>query len=104
MKAFFIILATFVLAFGIAIKAILFPSAAFSIKLFIDIFNTAYWPIYGDMSVLETIKNEDCNETKSCPTSISRYSSYVLLMIYVIIANILLVNLLIAMFRFEFKS
>ena len=50
------------------------------------------------MSILEIIKNENCrDDDSSC--EFAKKCSYILLMIYMIIASVLLLNLLIAMFR-----
>ena len=67
----------------------------------------AYWPIYGEMGILETIKKEPCVEgatdnQEKCLDSTIQVSSFVLLMVYMVIANVLLINLLIAMFRYQF--
>ena len=53
-----IIIATFVLAFGVSLQAIIFPSNQFSSRILIDILNIAYWPIYGEISILSAINNE----------------------------------------------
>ena len=99
MKGYFLIILIFVLAFGIALQAILLPGDKFKAKVFIDVFNIAYWQIFGDTGVLEKIK---CENEENC--TISQISSFILLMIYMVIANVLLINLLIAMFRLAFKS
>ena len=67
-----------------------------------EILNIAYWPIYGEMGILDTIKGDSCVEQndEKCLESVTRASSFILLMIYMIVANILLINLLIAMFRY----
>ena len=90
----------FVSAFGIALQAILFPGDEFTPKIFIEIFNMAYWPIYGEMVILETIEKDTCEDGEICLDAATQGSiSYILLMIYMVIANVLLINLLIAMFR-----
>ena len=86
--------------FGIALQAILFPGDEFTPKIFIEIFNMAYWPIYGEMVILETIEKDTCEDGEICLDAATQGSiSYILLMIYMVIANVLLINLLIAMFR-----
>ena len=62
----------------------------------------AYWPIYGEMGILDTIKKDSCDEQNGeiCLDSVTQASSFILLMIYMVIANVLLINLLIAMFRY----
>ena len=102
-----VIILAFTLAFGIPLQAIIRPEqSSFSFETLIDIFNNAYWPIYGEMKVLEDIVLQNCsdsNSTTGCLSeTISKFSSYALLMIYIIIASVLLLNLLIAMFRHNF--
>ena len=101
---FFIIILTFMISFGISLQAILFPKDSFSWSIFREILNIAYWPIYGEISILERINNETCFESGSieppCLDDLSFFSSYTLLMIYMIFASVLLINLLIAMFRY----
>ena len=71
-----------------------------SFELVKSIINKAYWPIYGEMKIFDEFNNENCNETKEgCPEKFGAEFSYFALMGYMMIANILLVNLLIAMFR-----
>ena len=74
-----------------------------NIDLLVSIINKAYWPIYGEMNILEEITKSDDNcvvGEKGCPELSGIYFSYIALMIYMIVANVLLVNLLIAMFRY----
>ena len=67
-------------------------------KLVRSLIDKAYWPLYGQMSILDEI-NEHCSDDGSCPEKTGIYFSYVALMIYMLVANVLLLNLLIAMFR-----
>ena len=96
-----IIIGTFVLAFGVALQAIIFPGAEFSPKILLDILHAAYWPIFGDLGILEEIKKEckQGNDESPCLDSLAYTLTFFLLMLYMIIANVLLINLLIAMFR-----
>ena len=65
MKYFLIIIITFVLAFGVALQASLFPGDEFTPKIFLDIMHVAYWPIFGELGILEAINNETCLESGS---------------------------------------
>jgi len=74
-----------------------------------SLIDKAYWPLYGEMKILEEIDSEEtCSSLtlkgEPCPEQSGIVFSYVGLMIYMIIVNVLLLNLLIAMFRFEFKE
>ncbi len=64
----------------------------------------AYWPLYGEITILEEIFNtkKECSRTDGeCPEESGMYFSYIALMVYMVFANVLLLNLLIAMFRSE---
>jgi hypothetical protein len=104
---FLCLMAIFVFAYGITTEAILNQRSELDLNLFRRIVNKAYWPIYGTIKVMEDFDkiNFSCHEG-SCPESIEKFGaiySFLLLMAYMIIANVLLVNLLIAMFRLEFR-
>ena len=67
-----------------------------------DLIDKAFWPIFGEMKILEEISEFDlkkCEAENNCPTEYGIVFSYIYLMFYMIFANILLLNLLIAMFR-----
>lgn len=85
-------------AFGIALKTILPGDVSL-----IGILNIVYWPIYGEIKILEKITNGSCLESGNidapCADKLTFYSHYFMLMVYMFIASVLLINLLIAMFR-----
>jgi hypothetical protein len=92
----------FVTAFGITTEAVLSKKpSSLNFNLFRRIVNHAYWPIFGDIGLLESFNDEsfECEDENDCPDTIDASYSFVMLMIYMIIANVLLVNVLIAMFR-----
>lgn len=102
---FMCIIAIFVSAFGVTTQATLYPSRnQLNFKLLRNVINKGYWPIYGEMKILDELG--DCtydpafNKT-TCPENSGVVFSYIALMIYMVIANVLLINLLIAMFRSE---
>ncbi len=82
-------------------KAILYPGSSFDSILLKNIIDYAYWPIFGEISILDDLNEIDCNQTgifdHVCSAQV--HFSYILVMFYMILANVLLVNLLIAMFR-----
>ena len=100
---FVTIIAIFVCAFGVTTQALLYPENELNLKLFMNIFHKAYWPIYGEIKVLEEdikMNSADCDPNKmNCSESIGTVFTFFALMIYMVIANVLLINLLIAMFR-----
>ena len=73
-------------------------------KLIRQVIDRGYWPIYGELKLLDEIeKIEDENraclpQDGSCTEKVAITFSYVGLMIYMILGNVLLINLLIAMF------
>lgn len=72
-----------------------------------NIIDNAYWPVHGDMRILERLMNRDefCSKDESnCPDLVGTYFSYIALIIYMVIANILLINLLIALFSFTYEK
>ena len=74
--------------------------SSLSFSLIKSILNKAYWPIFGEMKIFEEFNDEKCNETENgCPEQTGIDFSYIALLIYMMIANVLLINLLIAMFR-----
>jgi transient receptor potential cation channel subfamily M protein 5 len=100
---FVTIIAIFICAFGVTTQALLYPHNELNLKLFLSIIHKAYWPIYGEIKILEEdikLNSFDCDAKNThCPEPISVIFTFFSLMIYMVIANVLLINLLIAMFR-----
>ena len=92
-------------AFGVVFQAIVKPEHfefSSSMKYLRNTINVAYWPIYGELQVLDDIKNQSCSaKDEPCIDDFSYGFIYVLLMIYMIFGHVLLLNLIIAMFRSE---
>ncbi len=80
------------------------PYTEFNDQLIFDILQKAYWPIHGEMKVLESINERRCNNDSSNSTGTPCFDkprfviSHILLMLHMIVTSILLLNLLIAMF------
>ncbi|ESO89164.1 hypothetical protein LOTGIDRAFT_229069 [Lottia gigantea] len=109
---FFLILLVFIMSFGIAYQANLYPNSPSSWVILKNILYLPYWQMYGEL-FLERVEGEEegCtyNETiwredlsQRCPETNAFVP--VLLAIYMILTNILLVNLLIAMFSYTFQT
>ena len=98
MRDFSVVISIFLVAFGISLQAILSPQGVSSSNIFLDILDIAYWPIYGEIKVLEMIQNDTCVGSE-CLDSLSYGFSYMLVMVYMFMSSVLLLNLLIAMFR-----
>ncbi|XP_014666350.1 PREDICTED: transient receptor potential cation channel subfamily M member 2-like [Priapulus caudatus] len=107
---FISIMVVFVIAYGVASMAILFPNTPFSATLVKDILYNAYFQMYGEL-LLESIEGTDCSSIAAvwqtgvlprCP----ELSNVVLclLALYLLLTNILLFNLLIAMFSYTFEK
>ncbi|CAC5368004.1 TRPM3 [Mytilus coruscus] len=110
---FFMILAVFVFSFGVTYQANLFPNAPQSWSLLKDIVYLPYWQMYGELF----IENIEGSEPSSCTDDPALYLNGtmtrcpqqnaivpLLLAIYMVLTNILLVNLLIAMFSDTFQK
>lgn len=85
----------------------MYPGNELNADLIISLINKAYWPIYGEMQILEeiTMDRDKClKEEEKCPTQSGTYYSYIALVVYMVIANVLLINLLIAMFSSTFQD
>lgn len=88
-------------------RATMYPGNELNLELIINLINKAYWPIYGEMQILEEIMERDTcvkDPNATCPTQSGTYYSYIALIGYMIIANVLLINLLIAMFSSTFQD
>jgi hypothetical protein len=103
---FMVIMSIFICTFGVVTQATLYPNNKLDMKLVHNIVNKAYWPIYGEMLILEELNKEDtavCSAEGKCPLESGRWFSFVSLMVYMVVVNVLLINLLIAMFSATFK-
>jgi hypothetical protein len=101
---FLVIIAIFVITFAITTQATMYSNNELSLQLLKKLIDKAYWPIFGEVRILDEINAvelDDCSDD-TCPSTSGVIYSYVTLVIYIIIANVLLINLLIAMFRFVF--
>lgn len=128
---FLILIGIFVSCFGVVTHASMYPSSRFDVSLFRSIFSKAYWligiisnfikfckiflnfnrPIYGTIKILDEFDKihldqceTDQENDKECPQLSGVIFSYIFLTIYMIVANVLLLNLLIAMFRYYLKD
>ena len=90
------------LAFGICLESNLTHGESFKEKAN-AVLNSAYWPLFGEIEDVLDKLDEKCTSTEEnkCLSSFTYVTSYVLLMIYMVIGSILLINLLIAIFRFD---
>ncbi|KAI8496650.1 Transient receptor putative cation channel sub M member 2 [Branchiostoma belcheri] len=111
---FVFILIIFILAYGIASQSILYPNESRVETVLRGIFHKAYFQIYGEL-FLEEIMNDrftcEANDSlaiatnqQRCPSEAGTYVVPVLLGLYMLVTNVLLLNLLIAMFGYTFEK
>ncbi|XP_043920309.1 transient receptor potential cation channel subfamily M member 3 isoform X3 [Protopterus annectens] len=114
MMYFVIIMLVVLMSFGVARQAILNPSEDPSWMLARNIFYMPYWMIYGevfadqiDPPCGQNITGDDGKEIQLPPCKTGAWIIPAIMACYLLVANILLVNLLIAVFNntfFEVKS
>ncbi|XP_077980206.1 transient receptor potential cation channel subfamily M member-like 2 [Glandiceps talaboti] len=108
---FLFILVVFIVGFGVANEAILYPNMNRQVYLIFKSIYKPYWQLYGELFLEEIeglIDNETCYEDPrymdTCPqVDDYRWVAPTLTAIYLLITNILLINLLIAMFSYTFQ-
>ncbi|KAL3837250.1 hypothetical protein ACJMK2_022618 [Sinanodonta woodiana] len=113
LTSFLVIFLIFVVAYAIASHAILYPNTEISFNLLRDIFRRPYWNIYGELSLGEIEGTENCtnnvelyrNGTQPrCPSESGKYVVPVLMGVYMLMCNILLLNLLISIFSNTYQK
>ncbi|KAL3837266.1 hypothetical protein ACJMK2_022633 [Sinanodonta woodiana] len=113
LTSFFVMLIIFIVAYAIASQAILYPNTEISFNLLWVIFRRPYWNIYGELMLDEIEGTNDCtnilelyiNGTQPrCPTDSGKYAVPVLMGMYMLMCNILLLNLLISIFSNTYQK
>ena len=97
MFSFLIILLIFLLSYGIAMKAMLAPGTA-DIQMLVQPFFYAYFNIYGQYFIDTPSDNKTTWFGTTKRNEYAEPITFIYLMIYLLIANVLLLNLLIAIF------
>ncbi|XP_025103750.1 transient receptor potential cation channel subfamily M member 4-like isoform X2 [Pomacea canaliculata] len=113
---FMIILLVVVLAYAVMSEAVLYPESDLTLERLFHVPRKAYWQVFGEVS-LEEIEISDeascsvVNDSKHfggdiphCPTHYGRYVASIMLGVYIMITNVLLLNLLIARFNKTFDK
>lgn len=115
-RNFMIILLIVVLAYAISSEALLYPDSELTLDRMFNLPRKAYWQVFGDVFLEEiqvrdvgscSVGNESLHyggDLPHCPTNYGRYFVPVLLGIYMMITNVLLLNLLIARFGKTFDK
>ncbi|KAH9509860.1 hypothetical protein Btru_045442 [Bulinus truncatus] len=111
---FFLIIVIFYVAFAIAAEAALYPVSQPNGKLFYFINKRPFWAIFGEFKFDEfNTSNDTCTNNASlydayekprCPTQTGIYYVPIIMAFYVVVINILLLNLLIASFNSAIKK
>ncbi|KAJ7389833.1 Transient receptor putative cation channel sub M member 2 [Desmophyllum pertusum] len=105
LKQFVIILLIFIIAYGIALQAVSFPGPGQYAKSWSEVIrgvlDLPYWQMYGEL-FLEEITGQKPNDYGEVhPTA--KWLSPALLAGYMLFTNVLLLNLLIAIFSYTFE-
>ncbi|CAF1217708.1 unnamed protein product [Rotaria sordida] len=94
MMTFFSIFFVFTSAYGVASFSLLQNrEMPFGVEVFRKIFHGAYWHVFGQINDLDDVKDN---------FELTGWAAFVLLVFYMAISNIVLVNLLVAMFSNTF--
>ncbi|KAL9968654.1 hypothetical protein ACROYT_G020769 [Oculina patagonica] len=106
MLYFLLIMVIFLLAYGVAQQAILYPNEAASWSMVSRIFFRPYFQVYGELFVDPPDTLSKTETAFGTPRNDSHGDTIVLFIMafYLLVANILLLNLLIAIFNNTFSS
>ncbi|CAH1239415.1 TRPM2 [Branchiostoma lanceolatum] len=93
--AFFLIFfALFIFAYGVMRHALIFPNSLLDWSLLRDVVLIPYWQLYGELFV----------DLTDGTIPHAPWHAYVVQVLYMLVTNVLLLNLLIAMFSFTFQK
>ncbi|EDO47658.1 predicted protein, partial [Nematostella vectensis] len=107
MMYFLVIMVVFLLAYGVAQQAILFPHEKPSWELITKIFFRPYFQVYGELFIEDVDYSSNSRETAFSTPKFDEYGGRlvtVIMAFYLLVANILLLNLLIAIFNNTFSE
>lgn len=103
MTYFVVLLVVVLMSFGVTRQAILNPNAEPKLRIIRDIFMEPYFMLYGEVYA-DNIDPDCGNEPGMIPCLPGRWITPAVMSIYLLIANILLINLLIAVFNNIFNE
>ncbi|XP_061196286.1 transient receptor potential cation channel subfamily M member-like 2 [Saccostrea echinata] len=114
---FLLILLVFILSFGVAYHANLYPNSPKEWVLLKDVVYHPYWQMYGELFLENKEGNDPSADAGTCTSNETIWRSgevdrcpeknalvVLLMVVYMLLTNILLVNLLIAMFSDTFQK
>lgn len=112
MVYFLVLLLVVLMAFGVSRQSILYPNEEPHWRLVRHVFYQPYFMLYGEVFApdIDPLCNPDCDEygeecgvaldgTPLVPCITGRWITPIIMTIYLLVANILLINLLIASFN-----
>ncbi|KAK9299484.1 hypothetical protein QLX08_007502 [Tetragonisca angustula] len=103
MTYFVVLLVVVLMSFGVTRQAILNPNAEPKLRIIRDIFMEPYFMLYGEVYA-DNIDPDCGDEPGMIPCLPGRWITPAVMSIYLLIANILLINLLIAVFNNIFNE
>ena len=107
---FAIFIAIFTIGFGTAVFSLLYlnedtdTSVDYYFTTIKSIIDFSYWPTFGDTGKLEVFDEGYCdklkrdNSTDPCPDPNGAIVAYILFIFYIITMNVMLINIIIAVF------
>ncbi|XP_052235200.1 transient receptor potential cation channel subfamily M member 7-like isoform X2 [Dreissena polymorpha] len=113
LRHFYVIMVVFVVAYAITSYSILYPGAKITLANAKHLIRRPYWLLYGELTLDETEEFKDCTNdtglwengtTRLCPTETGRTYGPFMMGVYLMFSNILLLNILIAMFNYTFTK
>ncbi|XP_046378889.1 transient receptor potential cation channel subfamily M member-like 2 isoform X1 [Haliotis rufescens] len=98
---FLVILCVALFSYAVCTEAILYPNSVWTIDFVLQIPVTAFWLIFGELDFLGEL--ETCTKP-ICPSNIGRRWVPYFTAVYMIMTNVLLLNLIIARFNHIFEE
>ncbi|CAC5421436.1 unnamed protein product [Mytilus coruscus] len=114
---FLIILTVIMMSYNVSYHSLLYPNSELSWEEIEKVMQNGYWTLFGEVGLIDSDKLADCTDDKTiynstddelrkdrCPTQLGLRISPYLKAIYGLIAVILLLNLLIAIYSDTYKK
>ncbi|XP_052074299.1 uncharacterized protein LOC127712112 isoform X1 [Mytilus californianus] len=114
---FLIILTVIMMSYNVSYHSLLYPNSELSWKEIENVMQNGYWMLFGENGLIDSDTLDDCTDNKTiytssdhkermarCPTHLGIHISPYLKALYGLIAVILLLNLLIAIYSDTYKK